>query len=379
MQQQQQQQQHLTMVDEVDRGPSEGAVALKGTTSACGTRQSGETPVRDNRSDAVKSIKARQIFEFLHSIKASSTTIPKEVRQEDLGIECALSSLTTDSQRVFDCILPSKMFETKQRARGQLLQTVEDEKEPPKSERKDKQQPVVRRQTIPRQEVDADEQSVVSKWSVSGSIEALMDVIEYDEDDDPWRAAKRGDTNELKRLHATRKINWAGEDNFHNTPLYYACHSGAIVDINVVSFLLKVTPIKDPRLLDRCRKNAINQDVVKVLDGKQKAVQRASQRVPQRAPDSSRDEPADDGSVGGFSLSGLFSLQEKQAKKNKHERMPIGQAGSKDLADLPPMTGLMKVSTPGSYSACANFGGRYTEPLLSLYRYFLLISQSEKR
>jgi hypothetical protein len=346
------------MVAEIDNLPFEGTVPLKGSSSLCGTRQSGETPIRDNRSDAVKSEKAQQILAFLHSIKSSSSDIPKEVRQEELGIECVLSNLTTDSQRAKDCILPSKMFETKQRARGQLLQTVEDdlssiktEKETPKIEKEDKQHPVVRRrsyssQVIPAaKEVDADEQSVVSKWSQAGSIEALMDIMEPDEDDDPWRAAKRGDINALKRFHAKCKVDWAGEDNFRNIPLYYACHSGAIVDINVVSFLFKVTPIKDPRVLDRCRKNAINPDVVKIINGKQKVVERA----PERAPDSSRDEPADDGSVGGFSLSGLFSPKEKQEKKKKYGRVPIGHAGSKDLADLPPMTGIRKVSATGSY------------------------------
>ena len=53
-------------------------------------------------------------------------------------------------------------------------------------------------------------------------------------------------------------------------------------------------------------------------------------------------------------------------KKNKYERAPIGHAGSKDLAGLPPMTGLRKVSTTGPYSTCANFDRQYTKPLLSL-------------
>jgi hypothetical protein len=39
--------------------------------------------------------------------------------------------------------------------------------------------------------------------------------------------------------------------------------------------------------------------------------------------------------------------------------------------DLPPMAGLRKVSTTGSYSACAYFDGRYTKSLLSLYSYFI--------
>jgi hypothetical protein len=376
------------MVAQVDHGPSEGAVAMKGYISQCERRLSGETPVRDNRTDSAKSTKAMQIFEFLHSIKASTGTnkeqsdIPKEVRQEDLGIECVLSTLTTDSRRVNDCITSSKMFKTKQRARGQLLQTIEDElpsikseKEPPKNEKKNKQQPSVRRQSLSSQEFDADERSVISKWSEAGSIEALLNLMEHDEDDDPWRAAKRGDINALKEFDATRRIDWAGEDDFHNIPLYYACHSGAIVDINVVSFLLKVTPIKDPRVIDRCRKNAINPDVVKVLNGMRRVVDRA----PERAPDSSRDEPPDDGSVSGFSFSGFFSLQEKQEKKNKYERVPVGQAGSKDWADLPPMRGLRKVSTTGPYSTCANFDGQYTQTLLFRYRCFLLIRQSEKR
>ncbi|KAG7360015.1 adenylate cyclase associated (CAP) C terminal-domain containing protein [Nitzschia inconspicua] len=83
------------------------------------------------------------------------------------------------------------------------------------------------------------------------------------EGDTIWRAAKRGDLNALKRFHSESKVDWAATDQFGNSPLYYACHSGAIVDINVVHFLLWVTPIQEVDF-EAC-KNRKNKRVMKIL------------------------------------------------------------------------------------------------------------------
>lgn len=83
--------------------------------------------------------------------------------------------------------------------------------------------------------------------------------------DDAWTAAKRGDLAALKRFHRDGKTDWVAQDEFSNIPLYYACHSGAIVDINVVHFLLWVTPIKDRSVLEKCS-NRKNKAVMNVVD-----------------------------------------------------------------------------------------------------------------
>jgi hypothetical protein len=84
-------------------------------------------------------------------------------------------------------------------------------------------------------------------------------------DDNPWRAAKRGDLAALKRFHSEGKTDWAEEDQYHNIPLYYACHSGAIVDIGVVHFLLWVTPIRGNDVLEKCKNNK-NDAVMTILN-----------------------------------------------------------------------------------------------------------------
>jgi Ankyrin repeats (many copies) len=83
------------------------------------------------------------------------------------------------------------------------------------------------------------------------------------EGDTIWRAAKRGDLAALKRFHSQGKVDWAATDQFGNTALFYACHSGAIVDINVLHFLLWVTPMKEVDL-EAC-KNRKNKAVMKIL------------------------------------------------------------------------------------------------------------------
>ena len=95
--------------------------------------------------------------------------------------------------------------------------------------------------------------------SASGVFHRSMD------DDSVWRAAKRGDLMALKDFHSRGDINWAAPDQYGKIPLYYACHSGAIVDINVLHFLLWVTPIKGAEDLDKC-KNKKNKEVMKILD-----------------------------------------------------------------------------------------------------------------
>lgn len=84
-------------------------------------------------------------------------------------------------------------------------------------------------------------------------------------DDDPWIAAKRGDLEALKAFR--NRIDWTEEDDFECTPLYYACHSGAARDVMVVKYLIDMWPGKIPsEILSRCKKNAINLSVIKLLE-----------------------------------------------------------------------------------------------------------------
>ena len=86
--------------------------------------------------------------------------------------------------------------------------------------------------------------------------------------EDPWNAAKRGDLQALYSCNYT--VDWTREDEFNSPPLYYACHSGAAVNLEVVRFLLQVYPTRLPAVLfERCRKNAINVNVVKLLEAAQ--------------------------------------------------------------------------------------------------------------
>lgn len=86
-----------------------------------------------------------------------------------------------------------------------------------------------------------------------------------------WRAAKRGDLAALKQFHSQGNVDWLAKDN-GRIPLFYACHTGAIVDINVVHFLLWVTPIRrGSDDLEKC-KNPRNKAVMKILDEFEKRV-----------------------------------------------------------------------------------------------------------
>jgi hypothetical protein len=89
-----------------------------------------------------------------------------------------------------------------------------------------------------------------------------------DHEEDPWNYAKSGDLQALRSCKYV--VDWTREDEFNSPPLYYACHSGAAVNLEVVRFLLQMYPTRlPPDLFDRCRKNAINSNVVKLLEAAQ--------------------------------------------------------------------------------------------------------------
>lgn len=131
--------------------------------------------------------------------------------------------------------------------------------------------------------------------------------------DDPWRAAKRGDLASLKRFHSQGHVDWAVPDRFGNIPLYYACHSGAIVDLNVVHFLLWVTPIKEPSVLEQC-KNRKNMAVMRILNDFEGSGYRASPFVTEEKRGSS-DAKRDSDSV--FTHEGAKVQQQEKTKLKK--------------------------------------------------------------
>jgi hypothetical protein len=110
-----------------------------------------------------------------------------------------------------------------------------------------------------------DSRSLIDDVSESSSASSAVIKSLQQQDDTIWKAAKRGDLAALKRFHSRGGVNWGAKDQYNNIPLYYACHSGAIVDINVVHFLLWVTPIKGVKDLEDC-KNKKNKTVMKILD-----------------------------------------------------------------------------------------------------------------
>jgi hypothetical protein len=172
----------------------------------------------------------------------------------DFGVECVLSTMTSDSLRAKDCILPSRAYSRKPKSREiSSLKPLDDCCS------------VISHwsnSSVVRPLFDSDSRSPSSSCS-SQDLDARQPV---DEQDNPWRAAKRGDLKALKRFNADGNINWAAEDDSRNIPLYYACYSGAIVDIKVVPFLLWVTQTESPVCLERCRKSAISQEVVEILN-----------------------------------------------------------------------------------------------------------------
>jgi hypothetical protein len=85
--------------------------------------------------------------------------------------------------------------------------------------------------------------------------------------DDPWSAAKRGDVNALQKWTSDDNHDWSQKDEFGNTALFYACHSGASINISIVKEILDQWPVDQipPDVLDRCKLNAINSSVVNML------------------------------------------------------------------------------------------------------------------
>jgi hypothetical protein len=129
--------------------------------------------------------------------------------------------------------------------------------------------------------VQEDSGSIISSWSKPGLVKPLFEFDEASilsvestralfQSDDPWQAAKRGDLTALKQFHTSGKVDWIAKDDFRNIPLYYACKSGAITDIMVVPFLLWVTPLRDDKTLEKCRKSAANKQVRSILSAYKK-------------------------------------------------------------------------------------------------------------
>ena len=110
---------------------------------------------------------------------------------------------------------------------------------------------------------------VISDYQGNQSLSESHSCHEEEEDfDDPFSAAKRGDLNALMRF-ADKGHDWKCEDDKQCTPLYYACHSGAAAQngILTVQYLLDQWTGQIPnQVFDRCRMNAINLKVVKLLD-----------------------------------------------------------------------------------------------------------------
>jgi hypothetical protein len=86
-------------------------------------------------------------------------------------------------------------------------------------------------------------------------------------DDDPWCAAKRGDVDAIQKWTIDKAHDWSQKDAFGNTALFYACHSGAAIDITIVKQLLDQWPVDQipADVLDRCKLNAINTSVIQML------------------------------------------------------------------------------------------------------------------
>lgn len=133
---------------------------------------------------------------------------------------------------------------------------------------------------------DDGEASVISVWSVLRRQDAAAlfhDIKEEDctelvlvesdvlsTYDTPWAAAKRGDVRALQEFDDAG-VDWAEEDWFASPPLYYACHSGAAASergLEAVLFLMDHWPAKElpTSLYIRCMTNAINNDVIALLN-----------------------------------------------------------------------------------------------------------------
>ena len=89
----------------------------------------------------------------------------------------------------------------------------------------------------------------------------------------PHDMSKTGDLKSLQQFAIKNPTyNWNTTNDFDCCPLYYACHSGAAININVVSFLLEVRDggrLSVPeKTMDHCRINSISLKVRDILDGK---------------------------------------------------------------------------------------------------------------
>jgi hypothetical protein len=119
-----------------------------------------------------------------------------------------------------------------------------------------------------------DEIEVVSLSPKSNTEQEVKnDYVTTEIKDDPWMAAKRGDIHAIQKWTEDKTYDWSQKDNFGNTALFYACHSGAAVNITIVKLLLDQWPVEQiPHdVLDRCKTNALNRSVVKMLEHPEKA------------------------------------------------------------------------------------------------------------
>ena len=218
----------------------------------------------------------------------------------EYGVEMVLSGTTTDTQRAKDMILPGSLGGRKKKSSSTspylYVSTLRNDSDRPtassSSSKKNKQQEssngsigsfstkssrqdqsfhngssvsVASSTNNHRQQPESNSKSLLDDVSESSSSSGIFKNSLPKGEDTIWRAAKRGDLTTLKRFHSQGNIDWAAPDEYGKIPLYYACHSGAIVDINVVHFLLWVTPIKSAGGLDKC-KNKKNKAVMKILD-----------------------------------------------------------------------------------------------------------------
>jgi hypothetical protein len=230
-----------------------------GSILRCGSLDTCDTPLIDNRSG--------MSYKYGHGQKRVLTYLSypyvvneTEEERNDGGVECVLDSESETSDRELylnqaiakDCIIPDRTSISPLRDRPSVEQA-----------------PGAKAKAKPR-----DDLSEISQWSKFSAFKPLFDADESvvsdvsnitDLMDDPFQAATRGDLEALKSFHSDSKTDWSIVDKFQNPPLYYACQTGAIEDIQTVAFLLEVTPNKSPRLLERCWSNASNQEVVKLL------------------------------------------------------------------------------------------------------------------
>jgi hypothetical protein len=214
------------------------------------------------------------------------------------GVELVLSSPTTDTERAKDMIVrPPSSSQRHNKSNSSTCSVESSRKSMSHNSRFSEQQgnsgsSKYRYPYPPRSRLmgslidDASETS-----SVASNVYNQPKTISQRrrDGDDVWRAAKRGDLASLKSFHSEGNIDWAAKDQFNNIPLYYACHSGAIVDINVVHFLLWVTPIKNSAELEKC-KNRKNKAVMKILNDFEASGYKSTFTMPVKAPTESRNK-----------------------------------------------------------------------------------------